>query len=96
MAALKNPGNGNGDGDGSEELKPASLLHILVTASEVYKYSIIYVLIFSMTFWAVVFGFFMLAIVRGPFSVVRPHVIHWISDLARPGFCFESCIWNST
>ena len=96
MAALKNLGNGNGDGDGSEELRPVSLLHILVTASEVYKYSIIYVLIFSMTFWAVVFGFFMLAIVRGPFSVVRPHVIHWISDLARPGFCFESCIRNST
>ena len=98
MAALKNLGNGNGDGngDGSEELRPVSLLHILVTASEVCKYSIIYVLIFSMTFWAVVFGFFMLAIVRGPFLVVQPHVIHWISDLARPGFCFESCIQNST
>ena len=34
----------------------------MVTASEVCKYSIIYVLIFSMTFWAVVFGFFMLAV----------------------------------
>ena len=96
MAALKNLGNGNGDGDGDEELRPLSLLHNLVTASEVCKYSIIYVLIFSMTFWAVVFGFFMLAIVRGPFSVVQPYVIHWISDLARPGFCFESCIRNST
>ena len=69
MAALKNLGNGNGDGDGSEELRPVSLLHILVTASEVCKYSIIYVLIFSMTFWAVVFWFFMLVVVRGPFSV---------------------------
>ena len=92
MAALKNLGNGNGDGDGSEELRPVSLLHILVTTSEVCKYSIIYVLIFSMTFWAVVFGFFMLAIVRGPFSIAQPHVIHWISDLARLRFCFESCI----
>ena len=92
MAALKNLGNGNGDGDGSEEHRPISLLHILVTTSEVCKYSIIYVLIFSMTFWAVVFGFFMLAIVRGPFSIAQPHVIHWISDLARLRFYFESCI----
>ena len=56
MAAPKNPGDGNGDGDddgdgdGDEELRPLSLLHILVTASEVCKYSIIYVLIFSMSF----------------------------------------------
>ena len=55
---MKNPG----DGDGSEELRPLSLLYILVTASEVCKYSLIYVLIFSMTFWAVVFGFFILAV----------------------------------
>ena len=96
MAAPKNLGDGNGDGDGNEELRPLSLLHILVTASEVCKYSIIYVLIFSMTFWAVVFWFFMLVVIRGPFSVAQPHVIHWISDLVRPRFCLESCIRNST
>ena len=56
MAAAKNPG------DGGKELKPLSLLNILVIASEVCKYSIIYVLIFSMTFWVVVFGFFMSAV----------------------------------
>ena len=54
----KNPG----DGDGGEELIPLSLFHVLVTASEVCKYSIVYVLIFAMTFWVVVFGFFMLAV----------------------------------
>ena len=34
----------------------------MVTASEVCKYSVIFVLIFSMTFWAVVLKFFMLAV----------------------------------
>ena len=34
----------------------------MFTASEVCKYSVIFVLIFSMTFWAVVLKFFMLAV----------------------------------
>ena len=38
------------------------LLHFVVTASGVCKYSVIFVLIFSMTFWAVVLKFFMLAV----------------------------------
>ena len=38
------------------------LLHFVVIASGVCKYSVIFVLIFSMTFWAVVLKFFMLVV----------------------------------
>ena len=35
-------------------------------------------------------------IVRGPFSVAQPCVVHWRDDLTRPRFFLGSCIWNST